>query len=213
MFLNLLKYASAHNPEKFEHDFFLFICYIRADKKLQKMPALQVITAPDPILKQPSELVSEVTNELREFMRDMVDTMDADGGVGLAAIQVGLAKQILVIDLKDDDDDAKNRAEDFFPLFIINPIVTWSSEEYIIASEGCLSVPSLVVEVPRPSAIKLQYLNYDGVPSTLEAKGWLARVIQHEIDHLHGRLIIDYLSSLKKDLAITKLKKIKKHLI
>lgn len=177
------------------------------------MALLHVVTAPDPILKKPSELVSEVTNELRDFMLDMVDTMDADGGVGLAAVQVGVNKQILVIDLKEDDDDEQARPEGFFPLFIVNPKITWSSEEHVVASEGCLSVPTLVVEVPRPTSIKLQYLNYHGEPSSFDANGWLARVIQHEIDHLHGKLIIDYLSALKKDMAITKLKKIKKQLL
>ena len=175
------------------------------------MAILDILTAPDPILKKISEPVSEVTDEVRNFLHDLVDTMDSDNGVGLAAIQVGVPQQILVVDLKEDDDESQNRPEGFFPLFIVNPVITWASEEYNAATEACLSVPSLIIEVSRPASIKLQYLNYHGEPSELSADGWLARVIQHEMDHLKGTLIIDYLSILKKDLALTKLKKFKKH--
>jgi peptide deformylase len=175
------------------------------------MSVLHIITAPDPRLKEKSSLVSEITPDIKKLMKDMLDTLYADYGVGLAAIQVGVAKQIIVLDLQDDDEE--ERPEGFYPLYIVNPQKTWASEELNVATEGCLSVPTLRIEVPRPERIKIKYLDFDGKPSELEASGWLARAIQHEMDHLSGTLILDYLSTLKKDIAISKLKKFKKQML
>ena len=175
------------------------------------MPALHIVSAPDPRLKEISTPVSEVNNEIKKLIKDMIDTMHIDFGVGLAAIQVGVPKQILVVDLAEDDET--ERPEGFYPLCLINPQIIWQSDEMNVATEGCLSVPTLRIDVPRPSKIKVKYLNEEGVPSDLEADGWLARVIQHEMDHLSGKLIIDYLSTIKRDLAISKLKKFKKQIL
>lgn len=175
------------------------------------MAVLNILTAPDLRLKQKSTSVTDFTDEIRTLMKDMLDTMYYDHGVGLAAIQIGVPKEIIVIDLKEDDDH--DRQNGFYPLFIVNPQIIWSSEEFNVASEGCLSVPNLRIDVPRPAEIKIKYLDFDGNPKDLHATSWLARVIQHEMDHLKGTLIIDYLSTLKKDLAISKLKKFKKQLL
>ncbi|MDX2050438.1 MAG: peptide deformylase [Rickettsiaceae bacterium] len=176
------------------------------------MTLLNIVTAPDPILKKPSREVESVNDSVRVLMKDMLETMYHDSGVGLAAVQVGIHKQIIVIDLQNDDDDER-RAKDFYPLFLINPKITSVSENFNVATEGCLSVPSLRIDVPRPESINISYLNYDGEERELAAHDWLARVIQHEMDHLTGKLIIDYLSSIKKEMAISKLKKFKKQLL
>lgn len=176
------------------------------------MKVLDVVKAPDNMLLKKSTPVDIVDNKIRDFMQDMLATMYDGHGVGLAAIQVGVAKQIIVIDLQDDDDDSE-RPDNFYPLYIINPKITWASDELNTALEACLSVPECKIEVARPSALKLEYLNHFGEYQTLEADGWLARVIQHEMDHLNGVLIIDHASKLKKDLALAKLQKLKKQLI
>ncbi|MDX1923644.1 MAG: peptide deformylase [Rickettsiaceae bacterium] len=175
------------------------------------MAILKIVTAPDPILKKPSSPVEKVTEETRSLMKDMLETMYSDAGIGLAAVQIGVHKQIIVIDLQTDDDE--EREGSFYPLYLINPVITDSSEEMNVATEGCLSVPQLRIDVPRPSSIVIDYLDYHGEKKNLEVSGWLARVIQHEMDHLHGKLIIDYLSSIKRDFAISKLKKLKKQLL
>jgi peptide deformylase len=177
------------------------------------MAILPILTEPDSRLREVSKPVLEVTDEIRQFMQDMLETMYDDSGIGLAAIQVGVAKQIIVLDLREDDPELKNRPEGFYPLFMVNPKIITASEECVAAAEGCLSVPSLRVEVSRPSSIKVEYLDYNGEQRTIDASGWFARAIQHEMDHLLGKLIIDYLSPLKKDMAEAKLKKIKKGLV
>lgn len=180
------------------------------------MAVLKVITAPDPILKMASSPISKVTDETRQLMNNMLETMYEDRGVGLAAVQVGILKQIIVIDLQDDEhdeDDEAKKPDDFYPLFMINPQIISSSAEYVVAIEGCLSVPEMRIEVPRPDSIDLRFLDYFGNQTELKASGWLARVIQHEMDHLTGKLIIDYLSTLKKDMALSKLKKLKKQIL
>ncbi|NDB85443.1 MAG: peptide deformylase [Alphaproteobacteria bacterium] len=174
------------------------------------MAVLPIVKAPSPILKKVSLPVKEVTSKIQSFMQDMLDTMYHDVGVGLAAIQVGVPKQIIVLDLKRDDDI--EREAGFYPMYLINPKITEFSEEMNIAREGCLSVPEIQVDVPRPAKIKLEFLDFVGNYKQIAVDGWLARVIQHEIDHLSGKIILDYLSSLRKDLALSKLKKFSKQL-
>ncbi len=175
------------------------------------MSILPIVVAPDPRLKTISDPVTIFDDELRKLASDMIETMYHDRGVGLAAIQVGVQKQLLVLDLADNDD--MEREEGFYPMCVINPKITLASEEHVTASEGCLSVPSIIVEVPRSSSIKISYQDQYGMSKSLEASGWLARVIQHEMDHLNGITLLNYLSSLKKDLALAKLKKLRKEIL
>jgi peptide deformylase len=176
------------------------------------MPILQTITAPDPILRQKSQPVASVTDEIRKLMNDMLETMYSDNGVGLSAIQVGVPKNVIVIDLQDDDDNSE-RAKDLYPLYMANTEIVERSSELNVAIEGCLSLPEQRVEVARSANIKVKFVDYNNNPKELKADGWLARVIQHEADHLDGKLLIDYLSTMKKDVALRKLNKIKKYIL
>ncbi|CAF2993514.1 unnamed protein product, partial [Rotaria sp. Silwood2] len=133
-------------------------------------------------------------------MDDMLETMYYDHGVGLAAVQVGFHKCVLTIDLQDNDD--LTREAGFYPLFIVDPEIMAQSKELVIATEGCLSLPGQLVEVARAESINIQYLDYNNNRQELNANGWLARVIQHEMDHLEGKLLVDYLSTIKKDVAL-----------
>lgn len=172
------------------------------------MAILPVITAPSLILKQKSLPVEKVEEEVQKLMNDMLETMYHDRGVGLAAVQVGVLKRIIVIDLQEDDDE--ERPNGFYPLLIANPEIIFSSNELISLPEGCLSVPEQRIEITRSREVKVKFLNYKNEIQELEAKGWLARVIQHEIDHLDGKLLVDYLSPIKKDIVMRKLTKLKK---
>lgn len=172
------------------------------------MAILPIITAPDPILKEKSLSVISVDDSIRKLMQDMKDTMNHDNGVGLAAVQVGVLKRVMVIDLKEDDDTP--READFYPLFMANPEFIYKSENLVTAAEGCLSLPEQTVEVERCDKIKLRYLDYNNNKCELEASGWLARALQHEIDHMDGKVLIDYLSFTKRDSALRKLTKLKK---
>ncbi len=172
------------------------------------MSILEVITAPDPILKKRANPVDLVDDDIRDIMNNMLETMYHDRGVGLAANQVGILKRIVVIDLQEDDDT--EREENFYPLFMANPIIIDYSDEMVEATEACLSVPEQKVNVLRHSSVKVKYLDYNNNEKELEARDWLARAIQHEVDHLDGKLLLDYLSNLKKDVVIRKLTKLKK---
>ena len=172
------------------------------------MAILPVLTLPNPILKQHSSPIESVNDQIRKLMDDLVETMYDDNGVGLAAAQVGVLKRILVIDLQDDDD--LERPKGFYPLFIANPDIIEKSNEMATAVEGCLSVPEQRIEVIRPASIKLKFVDYKNNPQELAAEGWLARAIQHEIDHLNGKLLVDYLSPIKRDVIMRKLTKLKK---
>jgi peptide deformylase len=167
------------------------------------MTVRPILTAPDPRLQAVSTDVEQVTDETRALIDDMVDSMYAAEGIGLAAIQIGVAKRILVIDL-DQKEGSKN------PRAYINPQITWASEELATFEEGCLSVPEIWDDVERPARIKCEYLDRDGKKQELEADGLLATCLQHEMDHLNGVLFIDHLSRLKKSMAIKKLTKAKK---
>jgi peptide deformylase len=169
------------------------------------MSILKILTAPNTLLKEISKPIDKIDDEIRSFMKDMLETMYHDKGIGLAAPQVGILKRIIVLDLKDEDFEASK----LYPLYMANPEIIWKSEEMVIAEEGCLSLPEQIIEVARSESIEVKYLDYDGDTRELKADGWLARAIQHEIDHLNGKLLIDYLSILKKDVALRKLKKLK----
>jgi peptide deformylase len=162
-----------------------------------------ILTAPDPRLQAVSMDVETVDSDIRTLVDDMADSMYAAEGIGLAAIQIGVAKRILVIDL-DQKEGKKN------PIPYINPKITWASDEMAVFEEGCLSVPEIWDDVERPARIRCEYLDRDGKKQTLEADGLLATCLQHEMDHLNGVLFIDHLSRLKKNMAIKKLTKAKK---
>lgn len=179
------------------------------------MAILAIKTEPEEILRKRSQEVAEINKIEKDFLSDMLATMYDSKGVGLAAVQVGVLKRMIVIDLQEDDDE-KDRKTNFFPLMMVNPRILVSSEENVVMTEGCLSLPAQAVDVARPEKIKLSFLN--AMTSTnseeiLEATGWLARVIQHEMDHLDGKLMIDYLTPLKKDMALRRLAKMKKRCI
>ena len=169
------------------------------------MAKKQILIIPDPLLRKVSEPVSSVNTEIKNLMDDMLETMYAAPGIGLAAVQIGVLKRIIVIDLSKDG-EKKN------PLFIVNPEITFKSNELISYEEGCLSIPNQFAEVKRPSSCKVNFLDYDGKKKEINANGLLATCIQHEVDHLDGILFIDHLSKLKKDLIIKKTKKQKKEI-
>ena len=164
------------------------------------MAKKQILTIPDPLLRKVSEPVASVNTEVKNLMDDMLETMYAAPGIGLAAVQVGVLKRIIVIDLSKD-----GQKKD--PLFIVNPQITFKSDELISYEEGCLSIPNQFAEVKRPSSCKVNFLDYNGKKREINADGLLATCVQHEVDHLNGVLFIDHLSKLKKDIIIKKTKK------
>jgi len=167
------------------------------------MTVRPILTAPDPRLQAVSADVETVDDALRTLIDDMADSMYAAEGIGLAAIQIGVAKRVLVIDL-DQKEGKRN------PRAFINPKIVWASDETAVYEEGCLSVPEIWDDVERPARIKAEYLDRDGNRQVLEADGLLATCLQHEMDHLNGVLFIDHLSRLKKSMAVKKLTKAKK---
>ncbi len=167
------------------------------------MSKLDIITIPNPLLKKVSKPVDKVDDALRKLMDDMLETMYAAPGIGLAAIQVGVEKRVLVLDL---DGDADNRE----PLYMVNPEVLWASDEMNIYNEGCLSVPDQYAEVERPRDIKVRYLNYDGEQIEEDMTELKATCVQHEIDHLNGVVFIDHISRLKRDMIVKKVRKLVK---
>jgi len=167
------------------------------------MAVRPILTAPDPRLKAVSKPVSRVDAEIRTLVEDMIESMYAADGIGLAAIQIGVPKRILVLDI-DQRDGKKN------PRAYINPKILWASGELATFEEGCLSVPEIWDEVERPAKIRAEYLDRDGKRQELEAEGLLATCLQHEMDHLDGVLFIDHLSKLKRSMALRKLQKAKR---
>ena len=164
------------------------------------MAIREILLVPDPVLKQVSQPVERVDDELRALMDDMLETMYDAPGIGLAAIQIGVPKQVIVMDLAGPDEPKQ-------PRYFVNPQILNASDETQPYEEGCLSVPDIYDEVERPSKVKLKYLNYQGEEVVEEAEGLFAVCIQHEMDHLKGVLFIDYLSRLKRDRAVAKVKK------
>ena len=169
------------------------------------MTIKKILTEPDPFLRQKSTPVEQVDDEIRSLMDDMRETMYAAPGIGLAAVQIGVPKRVIVIDLSRDSEKRD-------PMYFVNPEIIKKSEDDASYEEGCLSVPNQFAEVSRPDTCKVKYLDYQGSEKILEAKGLLATCIQHEMDHLEGILFIDYLSKLKKSMIIKKLSKQKKNL-
>ncbi|MDC0511774.1 peptide deformylase [Pelagibacteraceae bacterium] len=169
------------------------------------MTIRNILTEPDPFLRQKSVKVEVVSDDIRSLMDDMLETMYNAPGIGLAAIQIGVPKRVIVIDLSRND-EKKN------PLYFINPEIITNSNINASYEEGCLSVPGQFAEINRPDKCKVKFLDYDGKEQILEAEGLLSTCIQHEIDHLEGVLFIDYLSKLKKTMIVKKLSKQKKSL-
>ena len=167
------------------------------------MAVRPILIAPDPRLKAISTPVEKVDAEIRKLAEDMADSMYAAEGIGLAAVQIGVAKRVIVMDL--DQKDGKKDWRVF-----INPKITWASEEMATSEEGCMSVPEFWDDVERPARIKAEYLDLDGKKVEIEADGMLATCLQHEMDHLQGVLFIDHFSRLKRSIALRKLAKAKK---
>ena len=164
------------------------------------MTVKYIFTEPNKILRQVSKHVDQITKEDQNLMDDMLETMYAANGIGLAAVQIGIPKRIIVMDISKD----KNNKE---PMYFVNPVIKEKNLNKSIYEEGCLSVPDQFAEIERSSKCKVEYLDYNGKKNILKAEGILATCIQHEIDHLEGVLFIDYLSKLKKSIIIKKLSK------
>jgi peptide deformylase len=165
------------------------------------MAKLAIITLPDPILRKVSAPVERIDAELRKLADDMLATMYAAPGVGLAAVQVGVPRRLIVLDT------AKGEDEPPCPLVLFNPEIVALGSEMREHEEGCLSIPGVRIDIERPSSVTVRFLDREGKPQELAAEGLLATAIQHEIDHLNGRLIIDFLSRLKRDIIVRKFKK------
>ena len=161
-----------------------------------------ILTEPNKLLRQVSKTVEKVGKEEQKLMDDMLETMYSANGIGLAAIQIGVPKRIIVMDISKDG----NKKE---PRYFINPIIKNKNPIKSTYEEGCLSVPNQFAEIDRPSKCEIEYLDYNGEKKLLKAEGLLATCIQHEMDHLEGILFIDYLSKLKKSMIIKKLSKSK----
>ncbi|MBM3503799.1 MAG: peptide deformylase [Alphaproteobacteria bacterium] len=167
------------------------------------MAILPIIKAPDPRLKRRSEPVAVVDRDVRRQLADMLETMYAAPGVGLSAIQVGVARRLIVIDVAKAPDAPA-------PLKLINPEIIEQSGDTILTEEGCLSFPEQFAEVTRPTAVVVRYLDEQGEIRTLRADGLLARCLQHEIDHLEGKVFVEYLSPLKRGMILRKMAKVKR---
>ncbi|MDR1828091.1 MAG: peptide deformylase [Methylobacteriaceae bacterium] len=162
------------------------------------MTIRKIITLPARKLRAVSEPVAAIDEDIKTLAADMLETMYAAPGIGLAAIQVGVAKRLLVVDVVRSEEEPPN------PMVIINPEILWKSDEKAVYKEGCLSIPEVAEEIERPSKVRVKYQDLDGKEQEIEADGLLAVCLQHEIDHLNGVLFIDYLSKLKKAMIINK---------
>ena len=169
------------------------------------MSQRKIVIEPDPILRKKSEMLEKVDDELRALLDDMLETMYDAPGIGLAAVQIGILKRLIVLDISKDK-EKKN------PLFLINPEIISLSKKTSVHEEGCLSLPGYFAEIERPAECQIKFIDYNGKEKELKANGLLATCIQHEVDHLNGVLFIDYLSKLKKDMIVKKLIKHKKEL-
>ncbi len=164
------------------------------------MTVRKILMEPDPILRQKSQPVDKVDDLTRKLMDDMLETMYLAPGIGLAAIQIGVPKRIIVLDISKDPEKKE-------PMYFINPVIVSTSKNNITYEEGCLSVPGQFAEIDRSDRCHVKYLDYNGNHKELKSEGLLATCIQHEIDHLEGILFIDYLSKLKKAIIVKKLSK------
>ncbi|MFA5900513.1 MAG: peptide deformylase [Hyphomicrobium sp.] len=164
------------------------------------MAKLPIVTLPDPVLRKLSTPVERIDDEMRRLADDMLETMYDAPGVGLAAVQVGVPLRLVVLDVADEDE---KRA----PLTLFNPEIIALGPETRLHEEGCLSIPDFRIEIERPSTLTLRYIDREGEPREIDANGLLATAIQHEVNHLDGKLIIDFLSQLKRDMVVRKFKK------
>jgi peptide deformylase len=162
-----------------------------------------IIWAPDPVLKTKCTPVAVVDDHVRALMDDMLETMYAAPGIGLAAPQIGVTERVIVVDVSDKDAPRD-------PICLANPRIVWKSDETAVHEEGCLSLPDLYADVERPVAVKVAYLDRDGEPREIDAEQLLAVCLQHEIDHIDGVLFVDHLSALKRNMILKKMVKAKK---
>ena len=167
------------------------------------MALREILIVPDPRLKKECEPVTEVNDEIRQLLSDMLETMYAAPGIGLAAPQIGVMKRVVVMDVSDDKDKPE-------PLKLINPEIIWESEDTSIYQEGCLSIQDQYADVERPIEVGVRYLDENGEEQEIEADGLLSTCIQHEVDHLDGVLFTDYLSALKRNMILKKVQKLQK---
>ena len=167
------------------------------------MTIKEIITVPDEILKKVSEPIEKIGVNEKKLIDNLFDTMYNSNGIGLAAVQIGILKRILVVDVSNKDE--KNQ-----PIVLVNPVIKNLSDEKSVYEEGCLSIPETFVEIERPKICEVEYINEKGSKKILKCDGLLSTCVQHEINHLDGKLIIDHLSKLKKDFIIKKISKIKK---
>ncbi len=174
----------------------------------QSMAILPILEVPDPRLRQISEPVERVDDDLRKLIDDMFDTMYAAPGIGLAAIQVGVPKRVLVMDLQEPEEEGGEPVRK--PLVFVNPEILTTSDREVPYNEGCLSVPEMYAEVDRPDRIRARWLDRDGNSHEEELTGLLAVCLQHEMDHLNGVLFIDHLSRLKREMLLKKLTKLRR---
>ncbi len=165
----------------------------------------KIVIEPDPILRKKCEPIEKIDDNTRKLLDDMLETMYDAPGIGLAAVQVGILRRLVVIDISKNEEKKD-------PLFLVNPKILNRSKETSVYEEGCLSLPGQFAEIERPAKCVLKYTDYNGKDKELKAEGLLATCIQHEVDHLNGVLFIDYLSKLKKDMIIKKLAKHKKEI-
>jgi peptide deformylase len=165
------------------------------------MAILPIILLPDPVLRRVADPIVTVDDEVRRLADDMLETMYKAPGVGLAAPQVGISRRLIVLDVSEEDDEKR-------PYVMINPTIVKRSEKLNVHEEGCLSIPEVRAEVERPADVTVQFLDRHGKRQELAASELLATCIQHEIDHLDGRLLIDYMSRLKRDMVIRRFKKL-----
>jgi peptide deformylase len=170
---------------------------------LKRVTKLDIITIPDKKLRLTSDAVERVDDDLRRFMDQMLATMYAADGLGLAAIQVGVPRRVITLDVARREDEKADPK----PLFLINPEIVSVSDETAVYGEGCLSIPEYYADVERPAEVRVRYVDRDGKTQEVEAAGILSVCLQHEIDHLNGKLFIDYLSKLKRDMVIKKFTK------
>ena len=168
------------------------------------MSIKDIITVPSEILKKISEPIEKIGTNEKKLVKDLFDTMYASKGIGLAAVQVGILKRILVIDVSTKDEQ-KN------PISLINPIIKRLSDDTSVYEEGCLSIPETFIEIERPKICEIEYIDLDGNKKEFKCDGLMSTCVQHEINHLDGKLIIDHLSKLKKDFIIKKISKIQKN--
>ena len=170
------------------------------------MTIKKIITVPDPILKEVSEPINKVDSKTQSLLDDMLETMYEAPGIGLAAVQVGIPLRLVVIDVSWNKEDGNKD-----PKFLINPKIVRKSEKLSSYEEGCLSIPDTFIEIERPKICEVEYVDINGILKNIKCDGLLSTCLQHEINHLDGKLIIDHLTKLKRDIIIKKISKNKKN--